>query len=1349
MASDPELRAHQDWIGMVQPIGLVVSATALVEAGVFVNQNVIGEQQALLRLVRKETVRGNGAAVPEEREYVADLSALCTEVLRWRPEDLAPAPPGLEVPLPNYGETLTPTFAVPNDWQGQPAGATPSTWRLLVQVLPRGTDFDHPGKLDERQWQAGPQARLERLLRETKVPIGILFNETALRLVYAPSGESSGHATFRVHDMAGVMGRPILSALVMLLGTDTLFSQVPGKTLAALLHASRKYQNTVSTALAGQVLAALNHLLRGLQAANDAREGRLLQDLLREAPEEVYGGLLTTLLRLVFLLYAEDRGLMPSDPVYGQHYSVTGLFGQLRDDASRHPDTMDKRYGAWARLLALFRIVHDGGGHGEMRFPPRYGRLFDPDAYPFLEGRPHGDRRVMGDRVDPPAIADGAIWRVLENLLLLDGDRISYRTLDVEQIGSVYEALMGFSLEVAKGPSIALRPDHVVVDLKKLVALPPAERARSLKKDAACEVTGKALEALKKAKTVDEAAEALAARVSTRVKYRIPTEGMYLQPTEERRRSGSHYTPRSLTKPIVERTLVPVLEALGPKPTPEQILDVKVCDPAMGSGAFLVEACRLLGLRLVEAWRAHRCTSKLAPPEPAIPLDQDPELYARRLVAQRCLYGVDKNPFAVDLARLSLWLVTLAKEHAFTFLDHALREGDSLVGLTRRQIVNFHWEETSKGVLAQGVIDRAVKKADELRAQIHGMADSDDTARKRELLGEADAALEQVRLAGNLVVAAFLGAEGKAKRNALRLSYAEEVHRAMEGVKGNREVKGIWDEFDAVGARIHPFHWEIEFPEVFLRENPGFDAIVGNPPFAGKNTISAGHREQYLPYLLVIHAESHGNADLVAHFFRRAFGLLRKDGTFGLIATKTIAQGDTRATGLRWIRKHGGVIYAARKRIKWPGGEAAVVVSVVHVKKGEANGPFDLDGRDVERITAFLFHAGGDDDPMPLRENAGKSFIGSYVLGMGFTFDDDNPEATPIEQMKRLIAKDPRNQERIFPYIGGEEVNDSPTHAHRRYVINYGEMTEAEARKWPDLMRIVEEKVKPSRLEDNRAGYRRYWWQFAEKRVELYAAIRGLSRVLGIARISNSYALTMLPAGTVLNEKIVVFASGAFGLLSMLQARPHETWARMFSTTLKDDLQYTPTDCFETFPFPRGWESSKALEAAGRAYYEHRAALMVKNNQGLTTTYNRFHDRNEDDAGIVRLRELHDAMDRAVLDAYGWKDLHPRCDYYLDYEEEEDAEAPSKKRKPWRYRWPDETRDDVLARLLALNAERADEERRQDPPLPKKPRGPTLFQTRGTSGGRRTMSSLARSRCTSFEPFSSRRYSPYASCGIT
>jgi hypothetical protein len=207
---------------------------------------------------------------------------------------------------------------------------------------------------------------------------------------------------------------------------------------------------------------------------------------------------------------------------------------------------------------------------------------------------------------------------------------------------------------------------------------------------------------------------------------------------------------------------------------------------------------------------------------------------------------------------------------------------------------------------------------------------------------------------------------------------------------------------------------------------------------------------------------------------------------------------------LRWICEHGGTIFAARKRIKWPG-EAAVTVSVVHLNKGPMQGPFQLDGRNVSIITAYLFHAGGHEDPAVLRANAAKSFIGSYVLGMGFTFDDTDKKgvASSISVMHRLIATDNRNCERIFPYIGGEEVNESPTHMHHRYVINFGNMTEDEAKQWPDLMAIVEARVKPERTRKKPNGdfaLRRplpqKWWVFADKRPALYEAISNLERVV-------------------------------------------------------------------------------------------------------------------------------------------------------------------------------------------------------------------------------------------------------------
>jgi hypothetical protein len=1288
MARDPELEAHVEWLGYLQPAGLVVSAPALVVAQAFIDRNVVPLQQRFLEHVREVEPAGGGEPVPA----VTDFPAFVRDVLGWETADLAggpgaePLPASLEVALPDYHDLLRPTYAV-REFRPEPAGAP--AWLLLTQELPTGTPLDEVQPAGGKGWEASPQARFERLLRETEVAAGLLVNGTHLRLVHSPRGESTGHVTFPVRAMTEVAGRPILAALYMLLSAERLFTVPPEQRLPRILAESRKYQANVSTRLAGQVLAALYELLRGFQAADDLRKGDLLREVLARDPDQVYAGLLTVLLRLVFLLYAEDRGLMSDDEVYVRHYSVTGLFGRLRADAGRYPDTMDQRFGAWAQLLALFRMVYDGGRHGKLRLPARHGYLFDPDRYPFLEGRRPGSQRQPGERLTPPLVADGVLFRVLRNLLVLDGERLSYSSLDVEEIGSVYEAVMGFRLEKAAGRSIAIKPAKahgapLTINLDELLGEAGKERGKWLKGRADQALTGSALEALKAADTPEAAVAALDRKVARELTPNIvPAGGVVLQPSDERRRSGSHYTPRSLTLPIVRKALEPVLKRLGERPAPGQVLGLKVCDPAMGSGAFLVEACRQLGDVLVAAWHTHDCV-------PAIPPDEDEVLHARRVVAQRCLYGVDKNPMAVDLAKLSLWLATLAKDHPFTFLDHALRCGDSLVGLSRAQIADFHWKKAPQRVFGQKEIEDCIQAATRCRQDILEAGDEVPVALKQQKLALADGSLNLPRFAGNLAVAAFFGGENDRKRQAKRdellgqvTEYLRTGNMALRPTAAERELRG--------GPKgITPFHWEIEFPEVFGRMNPGFDCIVGNPPFAGKNTVIDGHADGYLDWLKAIHSESHGNADLVAHFYRRSLNLLREGGTFGLIATNTIAQGDTRTTGLRWICTHGGTIYAARRRYKWPG-QAAVVVSVVHVAKGSLPGPYELDGRPAPLITAYLFHAGGHENPATLKANADKSFIGSYVLGMGFTFDDTDKDgvANPLALMHELIAKDKRNAERIFPYIGGEEVNDSPMHAHHRYVINFGEMTEEEARRWPDLMRLLEERARGRRASHSTAP----WWQLERPRMELYKAVRALKRVLACSRIGNACAFTFLPNGMVYNEKTVVFPFQDYAFFCLIQSRLHETWVRFFSSTLKDDLQYTPSDCFETFPFPQRFESHPQLEAAGEEYYEFRAALMVRNNEGLTKTYNRFHDPNERSADILRLRELHAAMDRAVLDAYGWADLRPACAFLLDYEdEEEEAGGGRQRKKPWRYRWPDDFRDEVLARLLELNKRRAEQE---------------------------------------------------------
>ena len=1270
--------AHQEWLGFVQPVGLVVAPTVMVDAQVVPDRNVSGRQRELRELLEEKE---SGAAT---RWRAPDPRRLFLDWLGWEEDDLVDAAAHrevLEISLPELQVVLMPSWAVPAQ------GDADAEWTMLIRVEPDGGDLDAP-PAGADGWNATRHARFERLLRETGTATGLLCTDERIRLVHTPKGESSGHVTFAFSEMAQPAGRPILAAFDMLLGADALFGGAEEARLPALLARSREAQAEVSTRLARQVLEALYELLRGFVAA-DARAGRgALAILARRRPDRLYGGLITALMRMVFVLYAEDRGLMPDHPVYQQHYSLGGLFARLRADEAAWPDTMDQRFGAWAQLLSLFRLIHGGGGHAGLFFVARKGGLFDPGRFPFLEGR----EPDSGSEI--PMVPDATVWKVLRSLMVLDGERLSYRTLDVEQIGSVYEAVMGFRVELTTGRSIAVRSPKrtgaaVVVDLDRLLALDPARRARVLQDTADRKLPAAGPAALRTAETPEDIVAALDKAIDRDATPNIlPAETPVLQPTDERRRSGSHYTPRSLTEPIVSEALRPVFERLAKRAKPEEILDLAILDPAMGSGAFLVEACRQLAARLVEAWSVHG-----GPPD--IPPDEDELLHARRLIAQRCLYGVDKNPMAVDLARLSLWLATLARDHEFTFVDHALRHGDFLVGLARDEIAAAHWTGGETHHMALLLARDRTAKAEAERARIRFAAEGLGDEALRPLLDRADRHLDDVRLVGDAVVAAFFAADKPRVREAERARVLEVLE--LGGAGWQERLKPPAASLRGGEKPIHPFHFEIEFPEAFDRENPGFDTIVGNPPFLGGRNLSAIQGTAYSKWLVALHEESNGGADLVAHFFRRTFDLLREDGALGLIATNTIAQGDTRATGLRWICKNGGTIYNARRRLKWPG-EAAVVVSVIHIAKGGYEGPGRLDGREVETISAFLFHRGGHDDPARLEANAGKSFQGSIVLGMGFTFDDTDTKgvATPLAGMRRLIEADPRNREAILPYIGGEEVNTNPTQAHHRYIINFGERFQEECRtRWPDLMKIVKTKVKPDRDTKDAKKYPRMvneWWKYWNPRPELHTAIADLDRVLVVSRVGQQAAFAFLPQGMVYAESMIVFPFETYAAFCALQSRPHEIWARFFGSSMKDDLRYTPSDCFETFPFPEGWETHPALEAASAAYYEFRAALMVENDEGLTKTYNRFHDPGERDPRIVRLRDLHAAMDRAVLDAYGWHDVPTDCEFLLDREIDEEEES-SRRRKPWRYRWPDTVRDDVLARLLALNAARATGER--------------------------------------------------------
>ncbi len=715
----------------------------------------------------------------------------------------------------------------------------------------------------------------------------------------------------------------------------------------------------------------------------------------------------------------------------------------------------------------------------------------------------------------------------------------------------------------------------------------------------------------------------------------------------------------------------------------------------MGSGAFLVEVVRQLGDHVVNAWRREGKEQGLLPAHGPAHGVEDAVPIARRLVAQRCVYGVDKNPHAVTLAKLSLWLVTLAKDKPFTFVDHSLRHGDSLVGLDLEQILAFHWEPGAQVDAIEHELRQVLDEAVVARERIMALAIDDSPAAQREkerLLRDAEDAVGRLRLIGDLVLGAFFSSTTPKEREAERVRRRDLVELWLKS--GRDAVPGELAELAAeFRVQVPALHWMIELPEVFWvkRKDPlnkgkldgkaWIDAFVGNPPFADKNAISQTSGVAYVRWLQTSHRGSSGNADLCAHFFRRADFLLGGHGTIGLIATKTISQGDTRSTGLAPLLNSGLRIYNATPSMPWPGA-ASVIVAVVHLAKGSLVSASPamamLGDKPVAFISSRLEARHERPDPVALAKNKAVRFSGCKIYGEGFILE--------APEYAALIARDPRNAERIFPYIGGEEFNSEPRQEPSRYVINFGQLELSAARQWPLLLAIVQERVKHERdraREDTADGAHRkkYWWQFAQPRPDLFAAISKLDRCLAIARDPQHLCFSFQPISRVFNEKLTIVALQAAGAFAVLQSRVHLAWAEHQGRTTgsADTVSYSTSECFDTFAFPVEPKLA-TLDPLGQLLYERRAAFMAESNQGLTTTYNQLKDPDCDCDridDIRQLRALHEDLDRAVLDAYGWSDITvpPYCPAT-------DADRAAIAL----------FEDLVIDRLFALNAERAAQE---------------------------------------------------------
>ncbi len=1278
-----------EWLNYLQPEGLVVGANVLRETGVTPIRQTPLDTEAAAKALHLDP----DAPLDQDRLFeLQDVWAFFEQVLGWPSKLVAGSPggpavdPALNVTIPEHETLLAPDLALL--WNGEAPEGVPA--QALVMLHP-GLDADDRNQFAAGEWEATPHQRLERLLRETNVGVGILVAQNMLRLVYAPRGETAGWLSWPLAALGRVEGRPMLAGLKLCLGRNAFFTGAPETRLRKLLEASREAQNAVSEKLSGQVLGALYELLRELhRAAPQEIEGIAERD-----PHHLYEGLLTVLMRLVFLLYAEDRDLLPSSPdphlkqLWENGYSIKTLYARLLVDEALNPDTMDERRGAWGQLLAVFRLVH--GGHPDW-VTGRGGKLFDPDLLAFLEGREGGSSRA--DSTILP-VSDGTILRILHGLMTIDGrglsgekirERLSYRSLDVESIGSVYETVMGFTASRATERMIALRDEKKLpnfVGLDALLAQKPGDRQKWLK-ERGIKLSTKQAKGIKDARDVAELIEAFGSLVDERASPKATAIGPgvpYLQPTDERRRSGSHYTPRSLTEPIVRHALEPAFQRLGDKASPEAVLSLKVLDPACGSGAFLVEACRQIGARLEQAWNMYGAE------KPKIPPDEDEALHARRLVAQKCLYGVDRNPMAVDLARLSLWLATLARDHEFTFLDHALKAGDSLVGLTRAQIQAVHWDQSKPGLpLFRETIGQAVERAREGREAIRNASDDVRLEAQAARYTRVQDESEPARIVGDTVVAAFFAGDKPRIREIERASVESLIAGSLQPQWNllNARANALRAEKD-----WHPFHWEIEYPEVFSRNEPGFDAIVGNPPFLGVTSLGMSQSESYTAFLRATNPGSGGKCDLVAFFFRRAFSLLRDHGCLGMIASKSIAQGNTRVSGLAHIVDQDGVIVRATKRLKWPG-TANVVVAVVHlVKKVEWSSQRWLDDRPVERINSFLVE-GGEPNVSKLFTETPAAFVGAVVRGGGFIVDPEN-DLIGGQPLARFLAQNPNYLDVIKPFWGGESLNNSVELKPSRYVIDFADRTLEEAGGWPQALNrlqatVLEQRSSSSARSSTETSFQE-WWKFGRRAKALHLALAAQNHCLARSEVSWHHMVARVRTGPIFQNTVVVFVDQTFGALAVLQSRTHEIWAYMFGSSMKNDPRYVPRACCATFPFPRGYKNNHALETRGRLYDEHRSLVMASANEGMTKTYNRFHDREERSQLISRMRELHDDMDREVLRAYGWNDLADELrPVFLSEENEEDRTYQG------RYFWPSDQRDRVFSRLLALNGELHTEE---------------------------------------------------------
>ncbi|WP_328920888.1 hypothetical protein OG911_34910 [Streptomyces sp. NBC_00208] len=1216
----------------------------------------------------------------------------------------------LTLHVPEHGAVLCPDFALVEpgtDLATEPnTAAAAKRVRLLGTTVPAGT-VPTSRAAAGADWAAAPADRLARLLRHHDIPLGLVTDGRWWCLVWAPIGGVTTTAVFDTIGWNEAAERNVVRAFVSLLRRRRFFEYEEAETLAGLLKASLAAGEEVTEALGIQVRQAVELLVDAIgradvRAMDTGAPGLHASGV---AAGEVYRGAVAVMMRVVFLLYAEERGLLPADnEVYATAYSARFLRAELKARADADGESaLEHTTSAWHRLIALFHAVYGGVDHPELQLPAYDGSIFAPDTYAWLELTtpllPIDDRTVlhMLQSVQEVRVGTGKNAEVRT---------LSFRALDVEQIGYVYEGLLSYGGARAVedmvgliGPeglehevplreleSLAAKSGGSVKALAKAIyekwkdPKPPASAAKleKLLAPAADDVEARRqLNAVTKSAALSERLLpffGILRRDLRGLPMVIPNGSLYVTESTLRKNTGTHYTPRFLAEDVVRHALEPLVYEPGPLQTadaeewrlksPEQILKLKVADIAVGSAAFLVAACRYLGDRLIEAWenegrtdamtyRAGRAVDAVT----AADAEQDLVVVeARRQIIEHCLYGVDINPMAVEMAKLSLWLVSMDPTRPFTFLDDRLVTGDSLLGVhSMEQLQSVHLKpQQQSDVLAEQartLVDQLTHERLAITA-IKGV-DLPALQRKRAGLAEVNRHSRRLRLVGDLIAGAALAtcasgrvewyaADGGGRVRDLFPQAAWIVEKIVaDGVEDDSDVvrearataeEWLGAELPAGGLERRPVHWPLVFPEVFSRGG-GFDAIVGNPPFLGGSKITGAMGEAYRECLVDYVAKGkRGNADLVAYFSLRAHQLVNDGGQAGLIATNTLAQGDSREVGLDQLERSGIEIRRAVKSAPWPASSAVLEYCAVWTCKGVVEAG-------VPRVLGDIIVANGISTSLnpttrqaswalPLARNSGTSFTGSKIDGIGFTL--------PKTEAQQWIEEDERYGRILFPFVNGKDVNNRPDHVTDRWVINFHDWPQRCAEEYPLAYARVLRDVKPERDSNNRKVYRDYWWQYAEKRPAMVQAIAELQKCIVITIHTPAVMPVLMPTGQVYSHALALFSSDDHALLALLSSAPHYWWAMDRGSTIKGDLRYTTTDVFETLVRPR---MTGRLREAGVRLDEFRRSLMLARNMGLTATYNLVHNPDCHDEGIVELRRIHEEIDRATVEAYGWFDL--------------------------------------------------------------------------------------------------------------